>query len=159
MSESLRYELDKRYVLIVQEHENSEKQLCTKYKTPNIRTTLVLSGHAMTLLFSRMSLPTSWFHQFFTPSLPPYAVAKAIIAAIDEQESRTIFLPFYTHFVRWVTILPSYLRDLFQWVSGSSLFLSILVCLQNMLIRCITIDVWRGLCYGRIHQSLGAQSG
>ncbi|PAV21151.1 retinal short-chain dehydrogenase reductase [Pyrrhoderma noxium] len=76
LSESLRYELDKRY------------------KTPNIRTTLVLPGHTMTPLFSRMSLPTSWFHQFFTPSLPPYAVAKAVIAAIDEQESLTFVICF-----------------------------------------------------------------
>lgn len=101
LSESLRYELDKRH------------------KTPKIRTTLVLAGHTMTPMFSRMSLPSSSFYKFFTPSLPAYAVAKAVIAAIDEQESRTIFLPFYTHFVRWVTILPSYLRDLFQWMSGA----------------------------------------
>ncbi|KAH8118472.1 retinal short-chain dehydrogenase/reductase [Phellopilus nigrolimitatus] len=101
LSESLRYELDKRY------------------KTPGIRTTLVLAGHTMTPMFSRMSLSTSWFHKFFTPSIPPYTIAKAVIAAIDEQESRTIFLPFYTHFVRWVTVLPSYIRDLFQWMSGA----------------------------------------
>lgn len=67
-----------------------------------------------------MGLSTSWFHKFFTPSIPPYTIAKAVIAAIDEQESRTIFLPFYTHFVRWVTVLPSYIRDLFQWVSTLS---------------------------------------
>ena len=70
----------------------------------------------MTPMFSKMNLPSSWFHRFFAPSIPPYAIAKAVIAAIDDQESRMIFLPFYTHFVRWVTILPSYLRDLFQTV-------------------------------------------
>ncbi|THH12393.1 hypothetical protein EW145_g67 [Phellinidium pouzarii] len=101
LSESLRYELDKRY------------------NTPSIRTTLVLAGHTMTPLFSKMSLPSSWFHRFFTPSVPPYIIAKTVIAAIDEQESRTIFLPFYTNFVKWVTILPSYIRDLFQWISGA----------------------------------------
>ena len=67
-------------------------------------------------MFSKMSLPSSWLNKFFTPSVPPYAIAKAVIAAIDEQESRIIYLPFYTNFVKWVTILPSYLRDLFQWV-------------------------------------------
>ncbi|KAL5530289.1 hypothetical protein ACEPAF_6546 [Sanghuangporus sanghuang] len=101
LSESLRYELDKRY------------------NAPDVRTTLVLPGHTMTPMFSRMNLPTSWFYKFFAPSLPAYAIAKAVIAAIDDQESRTIFLPFYTHFVRWVTIMPSYIRDLFQWMSGA----------------------------------------
>jgi len=101
LNDSLRYELDKRY------------------KTPNIRTTLVIAGHTHTRLFSRMNLPSPWYNRFFTPSLQPHAVAKAIIAAMDEQESQMVFLPFYTHFVRWTTILPSYLRDLFQWVSGA----------------------------------------
>jgi len=101
LHESLRYELDKRY------------------KTPKIRTTLVLAGHTMTPLFSRMSFPTAEWFKFLVPSLPPHAVAKAIIAALDEQESRTIYLPFFTHFVRWVGILPSYGRDFFQWLSGA----------------------------------------
>lgn len=76
-----------------------------------------MAGHTLTPMFSVMNLPTTWFHRFFTPSVPPYAVAKAVIAAIDDQESRDIYLPFYTNFVKWVTILPSYLRDLFQCVS------------------------------------------
>ena len=86
------------------------------YKTPKIRTTLVVPGHTMTRLFSRMSLPTAEWYKFLVPSLPPHAIAKAVIAALDEQESRIIYLPVYTHFVRWVGILPSYGRDFFQWV-------------------------------------------
>lgn len=101
LHESLRYELDKRY------------------KTPKIRTTLVLPGHTMTPLFSRMSLPTAAWFKFLAPSLPPHTIAKAIIAALDEQESRTIYLPFFTNFVRLVEILPSFGRDFFQWLSGA----------------------------------------
>ncbi|TDL29814.1 retinal short-chain dehydrogenase/reductase [Rickenella mellea] len=101
LNDSLRYELDKRY------------------NAPKIRTTLLLPGYIMTPLFSRVTLPSSWFHRFFAPALQPVAVAKAVIAALDEQESRTIFLPFYTNFVRWTALLPSYLRDYFQWLSGA----------------------------------------
>lgn len=91
--------------------------LTPRYKCPSIRTSVIIAGHTYTRMFSRMSLPSSWFHKFFTPSLQPHAIAKAVIVAIDEQQSRTIYLPFYTHFVRYTTLLPSYLRDLFQWVS------------------------------------------
>lgn len=99
LHESLRYELDKRH------------------KTPHIRTTLALPGHTLTPMFSRMSLPTAWWYRFFVPSLPPYSVVKRIIAAMDNQESGTIFMPFYTHFVPMVRLLPSFFRDIFQWVS------------------------------------------
>ena len=68
-------------------------------------------------MFSRMSLPSKWMNKFFTPSLPAYVVAKAVIAAIDDQESRIIYLPLYTQFVKYVTLLPSFLRDVFQTVS------------------------------------------
>ena len=90
------------------------------HKCPNIRTSLVIAGHVLTPLFSRMSLPSSILNKFFTPSLPPYVIAKAVIAAIDDQESRIIYLPFYTNFVKYVTLLPSFLRDLFQTVSRYS---------------------------------------
>ncbi|KAF8529110.1 retinal short-chain dehydrogenase/reductase [Hysterangium stoloniferum] len=99
LHESLRYELDKRY------------------HVPEIRTTLLLPGHVSTPLFSRMSLPSASWYKFFIPSLPPHSVAKAVIAALDSQQSGTILMPFYTHFVPWLGILPSYARDLFQWFS------------------------------------------
>ncbi|KAF8591492.1 retinal short-chain dehydrogenase/reductase [Ramaria rubella] len=99
LHESLRYELDKHY------------------KAPKIRTTLLLAGHIMTPLFSRMALPSKAWYKFLVPSLPPHAVAKAVIAALDEEESRTIYMPFYAHFVQWINILPTYGRDFFQWLS------------------------------------------
>lgn len=94
-------------------------QTSTRYHAPGVKTTLVAAGHTITPLFSKASLPSSWLHKFCTPSLPPHTIAKAVITAIDEQESKMIFLPFYTHFVRWIVILPSYLRDFFQWVRWS----------------------------------------
>lgn len=102
LNESLRYELDKRH------------------KTPAIRTTLVLPGHVFTPLFSRMpALPNAWWFKFLAPSQPPYTIAKAVIAALDMQESRTVYLPFYTYVARWVWCLPSFGRDFFQWLSGA----------------------------------------
>lgn len=42
---------------------------------------------------------------------------KAIITVLDEQHSRTIYLPFYANFTPVLSLLPSYLRDFAQWVS------------------------------------------
>ena len=98
MSDSLRYELDKRY------------------KTPKIRTSLVFPGHVFTPLFANVKYPNAWINRFFTPSIPPYVVAKAVITALDEQESSNIYLPFFTHFIRWIVLSPSFVRDFFQWV-------------------------------------------
>jgi NAD(P)-dependent dehydrogenase (short-subunit alcohol dehydrogenase family) len=101
LHESLRYELDK----------------C--YKTPYIRTTLVTPGHVITPLFSRANLQTSSWFKFAAPQLAPHFVVKAIIAALDEQESREISMPFYTNFVPLIRLLPSWSRDFFQWLSGA----------------------------------------
>lgn len=117
LNESLRYELDKRCVSMPPSRSpHSDTPGHSRYKTPKIRTTLLLPGHTLTPLFSRMSLPSAAWYKFLVPSLPPHAIAKAVIAALDEEESRTICMPFYSHFVRWVGVLPSYGRDFFQWV-------------------------------------------
>lgn len=44
-------------------------------------------------------------------------VVKKVIAALDEQHSQTILLPFYTNFIPYIGHLPSFLRDFVQWVS------------------------------------------
>lgn len=44
-------------------------------------------------------------------------VVKRIIAALDDQHSQTILLPFYTNFIPYIGHFPSFLRDLVQWVS------------------------------------------
>jgi hypothetical protein len=66
-----------------------------------------------------MNASTSNFHKFFTPIVHPVSVVKAIIVALDEQHSMDIYTPFYTHFVPYVRILPSFGRDFFQWVSSA----------------------------------------
>jgi len=101
LHESLRYELDKRY------------------HTPQIRTTLVVPGHILTPLFSTVLFPNSWLHRFCFPSLEPITVVKAIIAALDERHSRTIYLPFYANFVLLLRLLPSFLRDFAQWITNA----------------------------------------
>jgi len=101
LHESLRYELDKRY------------------RTPKIRTTLVVPGHVTTPLFSHINLPSNTLYKFFVPSIAPVAIIKAVITALDEQHSRTIYLPFYTHFAGWLAVVPSFVRDFAQWLAGA----------------------------------------
>ncbi|KAG1752549.1 retinal short-chain dehydrogenase reductase [Suillus paluster] len=101
MNESLRYELDK------------------VYDAPGIRTTLVCPGHILTPLFSTIQLPTNPFFKFLAPSIAPVTVVKAIITALDAQQSRTIYLPFYTNMAPVLRMIPSYLRDISQKFSGA----------------------------------------
>jgi len=101
LHESLRYELDKRY------------------KCPKIRTTLVCPGHVSTPMFTGVTFPSFPLFKFFCPTIQPVTVVKRIIAALDDQHSQTIFLPFYTNFIPIVGLLPSFLRDLVQWMSGA----------------------------------------
>ncbi|KZT06430.1 retinal short-chain dehydrogenase reductase [Laetiporus sulphureus 93-53] len=99
-------------------HESLRYELDHKYKTPGIRTTLVMPGHVLTPLFSKVRLPTAWWYRFLVPSLPPVAVAKAVIAALDDQHSQEILMPFYANFVPYLTLCPSFVRDFGQWLSG-----------------------------------------
>ncbi|KAI0322450.1 retinal short-chain dehydrogenase/reductase [Amylostereum chailletii] len=99
LHESLRYELDKRY------------------HAPGVRTTLVIPGHVLTPLFSTVDLPKSWLYNFFVPSQAPITIVKAIIAALDERHSQVIYLPFYANFAPYLWTMPSFIRDLGQWMS------------------------------------------
>ncbi|KAF9534682.1 retinal short-chain dehydrogenase/reductase [Crepidotus variabilis] len=101
LHESLRYELDKRY------------------NCPNIRTTLVCPGHVNTTMFQTVTFPNFPLFEFFCPSLQPVTVVKQIIAALDDQHSQILLMPFYVNFVPYVRHLPSFLRDLVQWISGA----------------------------------------
>jgi len=101
LNESLRYELDKHY------------------HAPNIRTTLVCPGHIMTPMFSHAKFPTTWLNRFLFPALAPHTVAKAIIAAVDTQESREICLPIYVSVAKIGALLPSWARDLCQWMTDA----------------------------------------
>ena len=97
LNDALRYELDHRY------------------SCPKIRTTLVCPGVVQTPMFQTVDLPRSWFWRFLFPVVQPITVVKRIIAALDEQHSQAIYLPFYANFAPFVNILPSFLRDFAQW--------------------------------------------
>ncbi|KAJ6490334.1 retinal short-chain dehydrogenase/reductase [Mycena vitilis] len=97
LNRSLRSELDKRY------------------KCPAIRTTLVCPGQIHTALFATIKTPLP----FFFPTLHPIDVVKRVIRALDETHSQTIYLPFYTHFMPLLQLLPDWFADLASWVSNA----------------------------------------
>jgi short-subunit dehydrogenase len=105
LHESLRYELDKHY------------------KARHVRTTLVYPGMVQTQMFSQAKnyataspLPQKLIG-FFNPSLAPHVVVKAIIAAMDEQESRDISLPAFAQLAPLGRVVPYFVRDVVHWVS------------------------------------------
>jgi len=100
---------------------------CVRYNCPQIRTTLVCPGHVQTAMFSTVTFPSFPFFKFFCPSVQPVTVVKRIIAALDDQHSQTVLLPFYTNFIPYIGHLPSFLRDLVQWVSGRKISTMLLV--------------------------------
>lgn len=103
-------------------HESLRYELDSHYNAPLVRTTVLTPGLILTPMLSRQRplsagspLPAGLFN-FLMPALPPHTVVKAIIAAMDEQESRDISLPAYT-WVGWVARgFPHYIRDFIQWV-------------------------------------------
>ncbi|KAE8214677.1 hypothetical protein CF327_g1951 [Tilletia walkeri] len=99
LHESLRYELDK------------------KYKAPQVRTTLVCPGHIKTALFAHLDVPP--LARFLAPLLDPRDVAKAILRALERQESTDIYMPWYAQWAPLLRMLPSFLRDLAQTISGA----------------------------------------
>ncbi|KIJ69970.1 hypothetical protein HYDPIDRAFT_142761 [Hydnomerulius pinastri MD-312] len=99
---------------VVNMHESLRFELDNRYHTPGVRTTVVCPGHIHTPLFSTMKVPQNPFYGFFVPSLAPVTVVKAIITALDSQQSQTLYLPFYTYSSVLMKTLPSFLRDLAQ---------------------------------------------
>jgi hypothetical protein len=67
-------------------------------------------------MFQTVKLPPNPLHRFCFPSIPPVTLVKSIITALDEQLSQVIMVPFYTQFGPLLKILPSFVRDLLQWV-------------------------------------------
>jgi short-subunit dehydrogenase len=105
LHESLRYELDKHY------------------KAPHVRTTLVCPGMVQTQMFSQAKsytaaspLPRKLIG-FFNPSLAPHTVVKAVIAAMDEQQSRDISLPGFAQLAPLGRTVPYFVKDFVHWVS------------------------------------------
>jgi hypothetical protein len=81
-----------------------------------------------TTLFSRIKMPKSRISNFLAPPLDPHDIVKAIISALDANESRVIRMPFYTQAARiWsvgVGIVPKALVDLVQWIAGADTAMS-----------------------------------
>jgi hypothetical protein len=80
----------------------------------------------MTPMFSTARFPSYPLYRFFFPSVPPVTVVKTIITILDEQHSRTVLLPFFTNFAPFLKILPSFLRDLVQWVRRIRAFIAVI---------------------------------
>ena len=103
-------------------HASLRFELDNRYLTPAIRTSLFLPGHISTPLFARLRMPSNWFVRFVAPSVQPHIVVKHIIAALDDQESRVVRLPSYTHVARLMNvganIMPGWSRDLLQRVGS-----------------------------------------
>ncbi|KAH7105486.1 retinal short-chain dehydrogenase/reductase [Auriculariales sp. MPI-PUGE-AT-0066] len=100
-------------------HESLRYELDNRYHARKVRTTLVCPGHISTQMFSTIKWPQSFWHRFLFPTLAPHTVAKAVIAAIDEQESRSINLPFYVNLAWFSSLLPSWARDFAQYIAGA----------------------------------------
>jgi len=56
--------------------------------------------------------------EFFNPPLAPHVVVKAIITAMDEQESRHISLPVCAQLAPLGRAVPSFARDFVHWAFG-----------------------------------------
>lgn len=123
--------------------------LSHSYHARKVRTTLVVPGHVNTPLFSRVSFPRSFLWHFVFPSVAPHSIVKAVIAAVDEQESRTINLPFYVNFAWWAGAFPSWARDFAQWVRSLHFF--VLLFRTN---EASCQAVRSGLRHARLRQSL-----
>jgi len=99
-------------------HESLQQELKTRYNAPKIRTTLVAPGRIMSPMFSVMNEGSN-LQKFFFPSVAPVTVVKNIIAALDEQHSVYVFQPFWTNFAPYQLLLPSFLRDFTQRLTGA----------------------------------------
>jgi len=101
LDQSLRYELDHRY------------------NCPNIRTTLVCPAWMPTQMFSTVKWGETAFFRFIFPPVQVVTVVKAIIASLDARHSQRIDMPFFATVAAYLNLLPSFLRDFAQWVTGA----------------------------------------
>ncbi|WVN90403.1 uncharacterized protein L203_105639 [Cryptococcus depauperatus CBS 7841] len=104
-------------------HQTLRLELDNRYHSPTIRTTLVVPAYTVTSLFSRVKLPSNCLFSFLCPPVQPDTIAKQIIDALEENESRIIRLPSYTNLARFsgdaVGLVPAWMRDFVQWLSGA----------------------------------------
>jgi len=101
-------------------HESLRYELDIRHKCPQIRTTLLAPGHIFTPMFRTLRFPDSSLWKFFFPSLQPITVVKRIIAALDEQHSQVIMIPFFTIAAPWLPVIPRFLRDFCTWIAQAN---------------------------------------
>lgn len=114
LHESLKYELRYRSVLTASPPPSLTP--VHSYSDAPIRTTFVVPGHVRTPLFGSIN-PPSRLVAFLAPTIGPHTIAKAIIAALDTDQSREIYLPLYGGWLWAVKGFPSWGRDFLIWVS------------------------------------------
>lgn len=104
---------------IVGLHESLRFELDSIYKTPFVRTTLVTTGHLQeTSMFS--GIHYNAFARFFAPTVSTKKVADAVVDALDNQESRTVAIPWFAAVVPVLRLLPSFMRDGVQALLGAN---------------------------------------
>jgi short-subunit dehydrogenase len=114
-------------------HESLRQELDYHYKAPHIRTTLLTPGLIHTPMFSGQrplrenSILPGWLFDFLMPALPPHAIVKEMIKALDEQESRDVILPEFAKTSLVMPILPYWLNQFSKWV-GSRFVIGGLLC-------------------------------
>ncbi|KAF9104114.1 hypothetical protein BGX27_010247 [Mortierella sp. AM989] len=97
-------------------HEVLESEIKYVYKTPGVKTTLVIAGRIETGMFNGVKerMP------FFTPTLDTLEVVREIIASLEQRRGRNqIMMPFFVNFVPLVSILPGWFQDLARIISGA----------------------------------------
>lgn len=107
-------------------HECLRQELDYRHHVPLVRTTLLTTGLVQTPMFSGQrplrenAMMPGWLFDFAMPALPPHAVVKEIIKAIDLQESRDIVLPELAKTALLMPILPYWVNYWAKWVTGAN---------------------------------------
>ncbi|CAG8447244.1 11405_t:CDS:2 [Ambispora gerdemannii] len=96
-------------------HDSLRFELKMRYNAPKIRTTLVCPGHMGTGLFDGVVVTMP----FLTPCLPPLDLVKLIITALDRNEGREIYIPYFTYLTPLLRAGPGFLFDLATRYSGA----------------------------------------
>lgn len=100
-------------------HESLKYELKYRYNDPPVRLSLLLPAQVQTPLFASLSPPTPLV-SFLAPLVTPIDIAKAVIAALDTDQSREICLPVFVGVVWALRGLPSWARDGIVWISGAN---------------------------------------
>ncbi|KAL8283929.1 hypothetical protein RQP46_005361 [Phenoliferia psychrophenolica] len=102
-------------------HDSLRSEVKYRHGDPQIRTTLVVPGRIRATLSSSSSDPipsVSPLVDFLAPAVNTHDVAKQIIAALETEQSREIFMPRIGGWLWVMKGLPSWASDCVFWLSG-----------------------------------------